>query len=141
MNILDHDPFIFRCLVILLFKAMAVPSGKTCFVTVGATAAFTELVHSVLTVPFLTALRLASYDQLRIQYGKDGQAAFHHFLAKHGVSPADASATIEGISIHGFDFRHDGLAQEMAYAKNRGGDEGAVISHAGMELESIRQAC
>ena len=114
---------------------MAVPGKKTVFVTVGATAAFKELVRSVLAQRSLGALQAAGYEQLLVQYGKDGEEVFRDALAAYGAPAAGRPLTVNGISISGFDFRAGGLVEEMALAKNRDGVEGAVISHAGKRSE------
>ena len=107
---------------------------KRCFVTVGATAPFDDLVRAVFRPSFLQALHDAHYTELRVQYGKEGQAVYDECtsgllqIAKKGL----------GIDISGFDFNTEGLSEEMLSAKghpkareNGEAVEGAVISHAG----------
>ncbi|KAL2862853.1 N-acetylglucosaminyldiphosphodolichol N-acetylglucosaminyltransferase catalytic subunit ALG13 [Aspergillus lucknowensis] len=109
---------------------MALQPRKLCFVTVGATASFHLLLESVLSAEFLDALQKHGYTNLLIQYGKDGQALFDDFAAKH----PPGHPIYHGITVDGFDFKHAGLDNELRLAKampseNRSG--GVVISHAG----------
>ncbi|KAL8804701.1 MAG: hypothetical protein Q9182_002393 [Xanthomendoza sp. 2 TL-2023] len=101
---------------------------RTCFVTIGATAAFDQLLKAVLTSRFLQALRASGYTTLLLQYGKNGQGILKDFEA----TVAAGQANKDGIEISGFDFNKLGLGQEMwsvKAAKDRA--EGVVISHAG----------
>jgi len=127
---------------------------KRCFLTVGATASFTSLIRAALSLQFLETLHRHNYTHLRIQYGKDGRKTFEDYV---WVLPDDLKQKLD-IDISGFDFRTDGLAEEMTAAKRgltarsqelrskkRNGDgtekaqadvievgaEGCVISHAG----------
>lgn len=106
-------------------------SRKTCFVTIGATAAFNSLLKAVLEPSFLEALRKARYTDLLLQYGKDGR-----WILDDAVGKYEQDATTRfGINIDGFDFNKAGLGEEMRLAKGadkHGRDEGVVISHAGM---------
>jgi beta-1,4-N-acetylglucosaminyltransferase len=107
---------------------------KRCFVTIGATAPFDDLLRALFRPSFLQALHDAQYTELRVQYGREGQAVYEECtkdlmnIAKKGL----------GIEISGFSFNTDGLAEEMLSAKahpkfQEKGEavEGAVISHAG----------
>ena len=107
---------------------------KRCFVTIGATAPFDDLLRALFRPSFLQALSDAHYTELRVQYGKEGQAVYEECtsglmnIAKKGL----------GIEISGFGFNADGLSEEMMAAKahpkvKEKGEavEGAVISHAG----------
>ncbi len=107
---------------------------KRCFVTIGATAPFDNLLQAVFRPSFLQALHDAHYTELRVQYGKEGQAVYDECtagllnIAKKGL----------GIEISGFGFNTDGLSEEMLAAKshpkareNGEAVEGAIISHAG----------
>ncbi|KAL8684008.1 MAG: hypothetical protein Q9186_000038 [Xanthomendoza sp. 1 TL-2023] len=101
---------------------------RICFVTIGATAAFDQLLKSVLTSRFLQALRASGYTTLLLQYGKNGLDILKDFEARVAAGQAFNS----GIGISGFDFNKLGLGQEMwsvKAAKDRA--EGVVISHAG----------
>ena len=118
---------------------------KRCFVTVGATASFTPLIKQILSQSFLETLAKHDYTELRIQYGKNGQKTFDDYL---WLVPDNVKQRL-GVSISGFDFRRDGLREEMMAAKRvfrkakgKGGPvydgvEGCVISHAG-EWEDLR---
>lgn len=107
---------------------------KRCFVTIGATAPFDDLLRALFRPSFLQALHEAYYTELRVQYGKEGQAVYEECasgllnIAKKGL----------GIEISGFGFNTDGLAEEMLAAKGHPtarekgeASEGVVISHAG----------
>lgn len=107
---------------------------KTCFVTVGATASFSRLISTVLSVDFSKALELQQYTNLVVQYGQDGEGLYQHCLEL--VRSAGASS----LHISGFDIDEAGLGQYMRRAKgggdNKGAAEGVVISHAGTSLAS-----
>lgn len=110
--------------------------SKRCFVTVGATASFTSLIRAVLEPAFLETLHAQKYTELRIQYGKDGKKIFEDYI---WVLPDDLKQKVQ-IEITGFDFRKDGLREEMLTARKGGGQQGAegcVISHAGKEIAQI----
>lgn len=105
---------------------------KLCFVTVGATASFELLLHSVLDEPFLSALQQHGYTHLLVQYGKDGEPIFENFVDNN---PSGSEAR-HGIEIGGFDFNPDGLREEMCLAQANtelGQNGGVIISHAGMQ--------
>lgn len=105
---------------------------KLCFVTVGATAAFKSLLHSVLNSAFLSTLRELGYTHLLIQYGLDGRQIFDDFI--HLVGQQDTSGGCE-IQVDGFDFKKSGLGPEMRLAKENKLENrfmGVIISHAGM---------
>ncbi len=99
-------------------------ASKHCFVTVGATASFHELVKAVLAPPFLKALQAHSYTDLVIQYGLDGKQTY---------ASAVAAAGSTGVNITGFELDKAGLGRYMRQAKGSGKEaqEGVVISHAG----------
>ena len=105
------------------------PKLKTCFVTVGATASFPQLVDACTRKSFIKGLKGQGFTQLLIQHGSRGKDL-------PSLVNNDAISALEdfslGVQIRGFDFNADGLVQEMRAAK--GGDgtlEGVVISHAG----------
>lgn len=102
---------------------------KVCFVTIGATAAFDQLLRAVLSGRFLEALKTLGYTDLRLQYGKNGK----QILEELNSSIASENVNRHGIGVTGFDFNTKGLAQEM-WCTKAGDDraEGVVISHAGM---------
>lgn len=102
------------------------PPGRLCFVTIGATAAFDSLIAATLDRAFVNALIKAGYTNLLIQYGKDGKTLFEKLTVELPASSKSA------MTINGFDFNRDGLAQEMIATRGKGGGrEGVVISHAG----------
>lgn len=98
---------------------------RVCFVTIGATAAFDQLLTAVLTPDFLQALQALNYTTLSLQYGKNGAK-----ILEEGETSAKADSY--DIEITGFDFNRKGLGQEMWCCKaGEGRAEGVVISHAG----------
>lgn len=101
---------------------------KTCFVTIGATAAFDKLVKAVLSPGFCKALETQKYTALLVQYGQDGKDLFDRSLVamKQDMQPQ--------LSISGFDIDTSGLRRYMSQAKGTGYQnaiEGVVICHAG----------
>jgi beta-1,4-N-acetylglucosaminyltransferase len=117
---------------------------KLCFVTVGATAPFNELITAILSVPFLLELASNNYTHLRIQHGHGGDTTFtrslngvkesYKFLKRGGK---DSLAAVPGnIQISGFDLAVDAdmLRAEMSATQadaTTGAAEGLFISHAG----------
>ena len=104
---------------------------KLCFVTIGATAPFPSLLHAVLAPPFLKTLSSAGYTDLLLQHGAGGSQILESAVP---ASP-EGLRSAHGVRIAGFDFRHDGLAEEMSATKGAAkgfGGEGCVVSHAGM---------
>lgn len=103
--------------------------SKTCFVTVGATAAFPALIEAVLSPSFFTALEKHNYTHLLIQHSKEGKSLYEdrvHTLITGGRS------TI--IQTNGFDIDPKGLKTHILRAKGHGtanAAAGIVISHAG----------
>ncbi len=107
---------------------------KLCFVTIGATAAFDQLIKAALSPKFLQRLQASGYTDLRLQYGKDGQMILEDFRSRFGSKSGEEF----GIKITGFDFNKKGLGSEMRAAKGEGDRlEGVVISHAGINPEYI----
>ncbi|CAL5874492.1 uncharacterized protein PFLUO_LOCUS8788 [Penicillium psychrofluorescens] len=112
--------------------------AKHCFVTVGATASFTQLLNHVATDDFIQALQQHNYTHLTIQYGPD-LAYVAEFIDRHKTDTARNGA----IEVNGFDFKTEGLSQDMSMAKpcpseNRVG--GMILTHAGTGsiLEALR---
>lgn len=104
---------------------------KLCFVTVGATASFEQLLQSILDEAFLRALQQHDYTHLLIQYGKDGRSIFESFIQNN----QPGSERRHGIEIAGFDFNQEGLGQEMGLAQRdpvSHQEGGMIISHAGI---------
>jgi beta-1,4-N-acetylglucosaminyltransferase len=109
---------------------------KLCFVTIGATASFDELIKSVLSNPFLEALKTANYTDLLLQHGLEGQKILDEFKKL-----SSANNETSDIRVNGFAFNKKGLGEEMRAAKG-GADsaEGVVISHAGNHCVPIGNA-
>ncbi|PKX92449.1 N-acetylglucosaminyldiphosphodolichol N-acetylglucosaminyltransferase catalytic subunit ALG13 [Aspergillus novofumigatus IBT 16806] len=102
---------------------------KVCFVTVGATASFEELVRAALDPSFVTALEKNGYSHLLVQYGKNA-AIYDNFLKQY---PPERRPW-RRIDIGGFSFHEHGLGGEFALAQadiSKGRSGGLVISHAG----------
>lgn len=103
--------------------------SKVCFVTIGATASFSNLIRAVVSAPFCQSLEQNQYTTLIVQYGADGSGLFNALLQE-----VDGTQGRSGIKISGFGLDTSGLAQYMKLAKTGGHDngaEGVVISHAG----------
>lgn len=106
------------------------PRSRTCFVTIGATASFNDLLSNVLKPKFLEALRGAGYTDLLLQYGTEGKTIFEKFLEDEKLG----KNYNYNLRINGFAFNKKGLGQEMRAAKGENGAaEGVVISHAGTQ--------
>ena len=105
-------------------------SQKLCFVTLGATADFFDLLKAVCDVEFVKRLHQHGYTELRIQFGKGGSKIFSEFVSNRLLPSRDT--LMEQVSIIGFDF-HDSLSEDMRMAKGgiAGYKEGVIISHAG----------
>ena len=102
---------------------------RTCFVTVGATAPFHELIEACTSYKFLESLIAQGYSQIIIQHGNRDKDLSS--LMKN-LELAPNSNSRSRISIDGFDFSPDGLHMELKAAKGHVGErEGVVISHAG----------
>ncbi len=109
-------------------ESVVSPSGKICFVTIGATAGFDSLVQAVLDAKFVEALEGHGYKHLVIQHGKDETGVYKTFAEKTRSSQRAAGK----LQISGFGFNKIGLGQEMSAVKgDKDGQEGVIISHAG----------
>jgi len=97
--------------------------NKICFTTIGATASFPQLIKSVLSVPFLSALKSHGYTELLVQYGEDGKSLYEPLerLAKEAMGET-------GVKVSGFGLDKKGLGGYMRKAREGGG---VVVSHAG----------
>ncbi|KAH8821066.1 glycosyltransferase family 1 protein [Xylogone sp. PMI_703] len=97
---------------------------RECFVTVGATAGFPQLIQAILTEESLQALKEAGYTRLTLQCGPS--------LSYFQETKPTGDKTF-GLNINAFDFNKKGLGQEMRslQAKEGKNAEGLVISHAG----------
>ena len=98
--------------------------AKHCFVTVGATASFHELLAAVLQPDFISALKAKGYTDLVVQYGNGGKEQYTQALAAAGK---------DAIKVSGFDLDRNGLNKYMREASGSTSDttQGVVISHAG----------
>lgn len=115
---------------------------KHCFVTVGATAGFNDLVAECLSDSFLRALHSHGYTHLLIQYGREPGAreTLQAFEARN-TGGWDTRANY-GLDVEGYDLK-DSIADDMAMAKESKGSkgnrhEGVIISHAGMSCHVTR---
>ena len=101
---------------------------KTCFVTIGATTGFQDLISAVLHPDFAAALVSQQYTHLLVQHGLDGTESFKS--ESENLSRNVGSS----LSIDGFGVDPNGLDDYFALAKGAaapGDIEGVVISHAG----------
>ncbi|KAJ6135370.1 hypothetical protein N7512_000530 [Penicillium capsulatum] len=102
---------------------------KVCFVTVGATAGFDELLRNVLSDTFITALKNCGFTHLMVQYGAHGQQIFTEFLEAH----PEGCEKLQNLGVGGFDFKPS-LDPYFAMAvKNprKSQELGLVVSHGG----------
>ncbi|KAF2758347.1 hypothetical protein EJ05DRAFT_499874 [Pseudovirgaria hyperparasitica] len=99
---------------------------RLCFVTIGATASFDQLLVECLDPSFLKALASLGFTHLVVQYGKDGKDHFDRILGNRAL------LSNLGLQISGYDFKIDGIDDDMRAARGSLNDEtGLVISHAG----------
>ena len=140
VNLLNK-PRLFRktCLVIAVETKSLRNSNKKlpqkhALVTTGATASFDSLVRAVLDPNFLKDLRMAGYTNLTVQHGKDKNNIVKEFNRQY---PAGCNER-HGVSVETFDFKRDGLFQDLMAAQGRDPDAvpGMVITHAGRLLEA-----
>ncbi len=96
---------------------------RKCFVTVGATAGFPQLLEEVISDKFLGALEARNYGFLRVQCGPDHES----FAAK-----VAAIQDKHGVNITCFE-RTDDMRTEYLMCRGRKGVQlaGCVVSHAG----------
>ncbi|KAI2795063.1 UDP-N-acetylglucosamine transferase subunit alg13 [Penicillium oxalicum] len=101
---------------------------KLCFVTVGATASFHELVQAVLQDAFLAELEKHKFTRLLIQYGKGGQEVFDAYRAEY-----ESGKVLHSIEIGGFELCSDMTRYLSMVRKDdiRFQELGMMISHAG----------
>src|SRR3954451_211869 len=105
--------------------------SKTCFVTVGATAPFEQLIEAILEPKFLKALHDAHYTELLVQHGYEGQGnLFNRLSGQPNVSEFCENSKLK---VSGFAFDKHGLDKYLRGAKDAGG---AVMSHAGQFQKS-----
>jgi beta-1,4-N-acetylglucosaminyltransferase len=98
------------------------PLHKECFVTIGATAGFEDLLIAAVSNEVLETLSELGFTNLTIQCGTMNQ-----YFSK--IKPTDS----RGLRITNFDFKAQGLENEMKRCQARTGvsQEGLVICHAG----------
>ncbi|KAJ5217143.1 hypothetical protein N7468_010151 [Penicillium chermesinum] len=113
---------------------------RLCFVTVGATAEFKELVETVCSEPFFKALAAKGYTHLLVQYGWHAKHIIDDFLV---ANPAGSPA-MHGLHFGHFDFCDDPkywIGQCMPFELIHR-ELGLVICHGGTGsvLEALRAA-
>jgi len=120
------------------------PIRRECFVTIGATATFTSLLTTALSLPFLRTLSSLSYTHLILQCGDDLEKA------QGLIEKLQPELQRLGLEVAAFGFNKEGLGREMRGCKGsesrRGGHrlvglreekeverrEGVCVCHAGM---------
>ena len=95
---------------------------KECFVSVGATAPFEQLIQAALSPPVLAKLREHGFTTINFQCGD----SLHVF---NDVKPRNYLGT----TIKAFDFKREGLKDDIKACKKVEGEseEGLAITHAG----------
>jgi UDP-N-acetylglucosamine transferase subunit ALG13 len=100
--------------------------SKLCFVTTGATAPFTALIESMLSVSSLDTLCAEGYTHLLVQYGT-AKDVFDKCL-NSAQSHLEQSGKKEDLIIEGIDFDSGGLQAQFLLVQQ---SKGLVVSHAG----------
>ncbi|KAK8049438.1 UDP-N-acetylglucosamine transferase subunit alg13 [Apiospora phragmitis] len=96
--------------------------GKTCFVTVGATASFRSLIDEVVSPEVVAALAAQGFDSIIVQCGPD----FEHFEA---IRPSDPAVLMSGFSVESNIMEY---MRECAPSDGpRKRHTGLIITHAG----------
>ncbi|KAF2404049.1 family 28 putative glycosyltransferase [Trichodelitschia bisporula] len=112
------------------------PLERRCFVTIGATAQFDDLVRAVLNPAFLCALQKSGFTSLRVQYGNSNDV-FTKLLAQANEDLVDELK----LDVVGFAFK-ESLKDDMLMARQKPEwrADGVVITHAGSGsiLEALR---
>jgi hypothetical protein len=109
---------------------MSQRTEKICFVSVGATAKFDELIEAVLSDDFLDALGALDYTRIRIQYGESGIDFFAATIKK--CQERHGGHVPHLIAVDGFQFAEDDFGQQMRAAKAENGRlEGMIVTAAG----------
>lgn len=105
--------------------------GRHCFVTVGATAAFTALVEEVLSEQFLAGIRQLGFESMDLQCGDD-------FSDVKDAIPTEEAC---GIRIHAFPFDKDLTRYYLTARGDAAGKRpaGVVIAHGGEQILAIAQ--
>ena len=108
-------------------------TSKGCFVTVGATASFDNLVSAVLTAKFLSSLQNSGYTSLVIQYGKSGANFYSSCLRK---AEKEFGGKVP-LTVEGFDFK-TGDFREYIESVVCGQNGGLLIAHAGKLISTSK---
>ncbi|KAK0615019.1 glycosyltransferase family 28 C-terminal domain-containing protein [Bombardia bombarda] len=107
---------------------------RRCFVTIGATAGFRQLLDEIIQPAFLTCLAEHGFDMLEVQCGPD-----HDWFAQQTGS-LEKEAT-HGVEIRSFEYTKD-MQSHMLECRGEAGVRlaGCIISHAGSGtiLEALR---
>ena len=105
--------------------AKSIATRKSCLITIGATAAFPELIQAALEPRSLEKFRATGFTRLMFQCGE----SLEFF---HGLKQVEEME--EGLDIVAFDFNRSGLSEEIKACTEKTGEseQGLVISHAGM---------
>lgn len=108
------------------------PESKLCFVTTGATAPFTALIESVLSIATIEALLADGYTHLLVQYGtaKDIFTKYSDAALDHLEQDGQESTLI----IEGIDFSSEGLQAQFKLVQE---SKGLIISHAGTVVANV----
>ncbi|KAK3682112.1 glycosyltransferase family 28 C-terminal domain-containing protein [Podospora appendiculata] len=112
----------------------AVPLSRRCFVTIGATAGFRQLLAEIIQPEFLQCLSRHGFDELDVQCGPD-----HPWFEEHTKTLNDTQTY--GIQIRSFEYTKN-MQEHMLACRSQPGvrQAGCVISHAGSGtiLEALR---
>lgn len=102
-----------------------VANGRQCFITIGATAGFRQLLEEALDSEFLKCLSSYGYDRLDIQCGPD-----HEWFKSQVLSPSPPHTY--GLKIRHFSYTND-MQSHMVECRGKVGHRppGCIISHAG----------
>ncbi|KAK8138742.1 hypothetical protein PG984_002122 [Apiospora sp. TS-2023a] len=96
--------------------------GKTCFVTVGATASFRSLIEEVVAPKFVAALAAQGYDTMIVQCGPD----FEYF---ESIRPSDPQVIMSGFSVESNIMEY--MRECAPSDKPRKRHMGLIVTHAG----------
>jgi beta-1,4-N-acetylglucosaminyltransferase len=102
--------------------------SKLCFVTMGATAPFNDLIESVLSPSCLDTLLESGFTHLLVQYGS-ARDVYEQFSALARAYMQETKAKRDLI-IDGIGFNPDGLQAQFQLVQR---SKGLVISHAGTD--------
>jgi beta-1,4-N-acetylglucosaminyltransferase len=104
-------------------------ASKLCFVTTGATAPFTALIESILSLSSLETLRADGFTHLLVQYGSAKDVFDKCLGAAH--SHLESIGKKADLIIEGIDFAPEGLQAQFKLVQQ---SRGLVVSHAGTWL-------